>query len=524
MKRMLSLFLAVLALSLPLRLAADPADITASSRGVVRVVLVEESSDGFDGESRPQLLGHGSGIAVAPDLILTNAHVVLEMEDSEAVRVLIVPPEGRRGYVGTLVGYSPAQDLALIRIKGGTLPVATLSPQSVPDGAEVFAVGYPGNVDLAQGLGAIDMIMPQPPVKTQGTSSAGRASKSFDTVLHTAPIATGNSGGPLFDGCGRVVGINSFGTYNAQSSDADFFFAVSMREVLGFLRQNKVQPQVASLPCQSMADFNRAEAERMAGDKAAADASARADAEKLAAERDKAENLAQLEIISERENGMALAGFALILALAGGAGAAWLQGQGRRQHAAYAGGAAGLLLIGALYAWFARPELSEIGARAAEIAQRNAPASLPSEAAKTAEGKLICVLDPARSRVTVSPVTDVPLEWRADGCVNNRTQYGLASDGWSRILVPGEDQTVTVARFDPASGGYTTERFLLDFETMTKARDERAKFTPPICGVGEEGARQLGLSQAAVKALLPPQPNERMVYKCRPDAGVAQEK
>jgi serine protease Do len=520
MTRLLRLILAMLALSLTLPLAADPADITASSRAVVRVVLVGEVRDEeFDeGEPRTQVLGHGSGIVVAPGMVLTNAHVVEELEGA-TTRLLIVPPEGNRGYFGTVTAFRPDQDLALIQFKGGSLPVATLSPQTVPDGAEVYAVGYPGNVDMAQGLNSLDMIMPQPPVKTQGTSSAGRASKSFDTVLHTAPIAGGNSGGPLFDGCGRVVGINSFGTYNDNASDSDFFFAVSMREALGFLREQKIKPQIASLPCQSMADFNRAEAERLAGDKAAADASARADADRLSAARAQAESQAQLTIITERENGMALAGFALILALAGAGGAAWLQHQGRKSHAAYAGGVAGLLLIGALYAWFARPDLSEIGKRADEIVAGKTPATAPSEPAKAATGKLICVLDTARSRVTVSPVTDVPLEWRGDGCVNNRTQYGLASDGWSRILVPNEDQTVTVARFDPATGAYTTERFLLDFEAMTKAREERAKFTPPICGVGEEGARKLGEAQAAIKALLPPQPNERMVYKCRPDAG-----
>jgi serine protease Do len=294
MTRFLGLFLAMLALALPLPLAADPADIAASSRSVVRVVLVGEvREDGFsDGEPATRVLSHGSGIVVAPGLILTNAHVVEELEGA-TTRLLVVPPEGNRGYFGTVTAYRPDQDLALVQFKGGSLPVATLSPQTVPDGADVFAVGYPGNVDMAQGLNALDMIMPQPPVKTQGTSSAGRASKSFDTVLHTAPIAGGNSGGPLFDGCGRVVGINSFGTYNEDASGADFFFAVSMREVLTFLRGQKVQPQVASLPCQSMADFNRAEAERLAGDKAATDAASRAEADKLAQARDKAESQAQ---------------------------------------------------------------------------------------------------------------------------------------------------------------------------------------------------------------------------------------
>jgi hypothetical protein len=363
-------------------------------------------------------------------------------------------------------------------------------------------------------LGALDMIMPQPPVKTQGTASAGRQSRDVDTVLHTASIAGGNSGGPLFDGCGRIVGVNTFSTINESGSDAGFFFAVSMREVLGFLRANQIKPQVASLPCQSMADFNRAEAERAAGIRAAADASARNEAEKQASALAKAEKAAQLAIIAERENHMALAGFALILSLAAGAGAAWLQGQGRKQHAAYAGGVAGALLLGALYAWFSRPDLSEIDTRAQEMVQASQPATPPSGAPALAQGALRCVIDPARSRVTVSAIDDVPFEWQADGCVNQRTQYGLAADGWSRILVPNEEQTVTVARFDPATASYTTERFLLDFETMSKAREERGKFTPPVCGMGEDAARKLGDAQAAVKALLPAQPNERLVYKC----------
>lgn len=513
MTRMLRLLLAVLALALPLPLVADPADITAASRSVVRVVLVGEAQQDEDDQPRTGVISHGSGVVVAPGLIVTNAHVVLANDEAET-RVLIVPPEGKKGYVGTVLATSPRQDLALVQFKGGTLPVATLSPQTVPDGAEVFAVGYPGNVDMAQGLGALDMIMPQPPVKTQGTSSAGRESRGIDTVLHNASIAAGNSGGPLFDGCGRVVGINSFSTVNSSGSDAGFFFAVSMREVLSFLRDNAARPQIAALPCQSMADFNRAEAERQA----AAGAATKADADLAAQTRAAAEKDAQMAIIAERENGMALAGLGIILMLIGAAGAAWLQGQGRRRHAAYAGAAACLLLIGALYAWFARPGLNDAGARADEMLARAAAAKAPSGPAKVAEGKLICVLDPARSRVTVSPITDVPFEWRSDGCVNNRTQYGLAADGWSRILVPNEDQTVTMARFDPASGTYTTERFLLDFEAMTKARAARAGFTPPICGGGEPAARQIGQDQAPIKALLPAQPNERMVYSCRPSA------
>lgn len=131
----------------------------------------------------------------------------------------------------------------------------------------------------------------------------------------------------------------------------------------------------------------------------------------------------------------------------------------------------------------------------------------------------MCVLVPSRSRVTVSDMADVPLSWRADGCVNGRTQYALGGDGWSRIMVPSNDDTVTVSRFDPLTATYTTERHFLDLATMTKLREERGKFEPPACGAGEAAARKLGYSQAALKALLPPTPNERLVYDCGPQPG-----
>jgi hypothetical protein len=121
----------------------------------------------------------------------------------------------------------------------------------------------------------------------------------------------------------------------------------------------------------------------------------------------------------------------------------------------------------------------------------------------------------------VSDIADVPLRWTEDGCVNARSQYGLAANGWSRILVPNAEDTVTVARFDPSTSTYTTERYLLDLETMTKARAERARYEPPACGGGEEAARKLGEAQGAVAALLPAQPNERLVYKCSADPGGA---
>jgi hypothetical protein len=362
------------------------------------------------------------------------------------------------------------------------------------------------------------MMSPTTPVKTRGNVSAGRSSKAFDTILHTAPIGAGNSGGPLLDSCGRVIGVNSFGTM-AQDGDSEFYFAVSMREITRFLTAANVQPRFSGVSCRSIADLDRAESERLAGQKAISAEETRARAEQRDTTFRNAERKAQFAVLAERENGMALAALAIMLALVAG-GVAYLKRQeGNEREMKIAAGVALTLVAVALVAWIARPSFNDIEERARALVKKDtrAPAATPSPASTA--GQLICVLAPERSRITVSDMADVPFAWQDDGCVNGRTQYGLSADGWSRILVPSDDDTATVARFDPRTATYTTERFLLDLDTMTKLREGRAKFESPMCGAGEEAARRFGDQQAALKALLPPTPNERLVYDCRQQEG-----
>jgi hypothetical protein len=63
--------------------------------------------------------------------------------------------------------------------------------------------------------------------------------------LHTAPIGAGNSGGPLFDLCGRA-GRQQFRTVSDNSTDLAFYFAISMRELAAFLRQARWKPTSAA--------------------------------------------------------------------------------------------------------------------------------------------------------------------------------------------------------------------------------------------------------------------------------------
>ena len=126
-----------------------------------------------------------------------------------------------------------------------------------------------------------------------------------------------------------MIGANSFGTVS-DGSDAEFFFAVAMPEILRFLHDNHVTPHLSALPCQSMDDFTRAQAAMSAGDKARADEAARSAEEQRKAAEAKAGRTAELQVLAERENGVALAGVALLAGLVAGAAAFWFHVQGKR--------------------------------------------------------------------------------------------------------------------------------------------------------------------------------------------------
>lgn len=156
---------------------ADPADIDAAARGVVRIVIVAEEGE----EVVP--ISHGTGFAVTPTRIVTNAHVIREALLDDTLRIAIVPSETQgQGNIGAfvrVVAASPQNDLALLEIMDGTLRLPPLSiAGGVPDDmGEVAAVGYPMNVDLAQGLEIADIFQAQPPVKSRGFLSGERPSR-----------------------------------------------------------------------------------------------------------------------------------------------------------------------------------------------------------------------------------------------------------------------------------------------------------------------------------------------------------
>ncbi len=505
----LAILLALVAPALtPIPAQAEPADIDAAARGVVRVVIIGDNN----GELFP--ISHGTGFAVSGDTVVTNAHVVRDALRDEGMQIGIVPNGGGVAVYGRIVAVLARNDLALLRITGSLrLPPLALAGGAPPDSGEVTSVGYPMNVDRAQGLDLSDIFRSQPPVKSRGYVSGARPSRQFDTILHTAPIARGNSGGPLLDPCGRVVGVNSFGADN-DGGDAEFFFAVSNRELVPFLRANDVEPRIIAAECRSMADLDEAERDRMEREQSAAraDLAERAEARRIKRERALLE--AEQGVFVEREDRVFLAVVLLLVAFGLGqwALALWQADPRDEKRARIVGGASAALVLAAIAAYLTRPGLDEIDRRVAAAMQDPDDGEGEAEA-PGGDLALLCRLVPERSRVTSAKVEDIEFDWTADGCVNQRTQYGLAGGSWSRVFVPNAEDAVSVSSFDPDRRIFRTERYLLPREAMSEARTARGKYSAPECG-SDNAAARLGDLQGEVLAQLPRQANERLVYEC----------
>ena len=493
------LILTLLSFSPPAR-AAD--DVGAAARGVVRVVTVAM----VDGEVVG--FGHGSGVAVSPTRIVTNAHVVESAVRYPAnVAVGVVPSEGQKSFAARLVAVDARRDLALIELTEGRVPFATIYTGPVAAGLDVVALGYPGNVDLASARSANDYILPRAPVRSEGDVSAVQAVQGVATLLHTANIARGNSGGPLVDACGRVIGINSFMT-RADEGDAGFAFAVAARELTSFLAEARQSYNAIGTACVSLAEAE-------ARDRAAREADAAAE-RAVAADRDavSAAELKQREragaeaALTARENRLALATVLLVLgAMAAGTGWIWNREGNRRARLVL--GAAALLVLAAAGVFATRPSLV---ASTPATPGNDEPIKVATGAVPT--GKRLCTLRPERSRITVSKGDDVPIDLSATGCVNGRTQYAPGADGgWTRAFVPADDASVGIATLAADGASYRVERWYPDGATLAKLRALRGGEAGQ-CAANRDALARLAATQEAIRAALPDPPNERLVYDC----------
>jgi serine protease Do len=138
--------------------------------------------------------GQGSGFIVSADgVVLTNAHVV---RDAKQVTVKL---SDRREFAAKVLGSDPATDIAVLKIDARGLPTVTLGDASaVQVGDWVLAIGAPYGFEQSATQGI---------VSAKGRSLPGDGVVPF--IQTDAAVNPGNSGGPLFDAAGRVIGINA---------------------------------------------------------------------------------------------------------------------------------------------------------------------------------------------------------------------------------------------------------------------------------------------------------------------------
>ncbi len=138
--------------------------------------------------------GQGSGFIISADgLILTNAHVVREAKE------VTVKLSDRREFSAKVLGADAATDIAVLRISARDLPTVRLGdPRQIEVGDPVMAIGAPYGFEQTATTGI---------VSAKGRSLPGDTVVPF--IQTDAAVNPGNSGGPLFDGTGAVVGINA---------------------------------------------------------------------------------------------------------------------------------------------------------------------------------------------------------------------------------------------------------------------------------------------------------------------------
>ena len=155
--------------------------------------------------------GLGSGFAVDKNIIITNAHVV---EDASVVSVKLY---NDKSYSGKVIKIDKNIDLALIQVDETLTPLKIGSKDDISIGKEVYAIGAPKDIPYTMTKGII--------------SAKNRKVENHEYIQIDASINSGNSGGPLVDENGKVIGINTMKITDAEGIG----FAIGASDINDFI-------------------------------------------------------------------------------------------------------------------------------------------------------------------------------------------------------------------------------------------------------------------------------------------------
>jgi putative serine protease PepD len=187
----------------------------------------------------PQGQATGSGFVVSSDgLIVTNDHVV---DGASQVQVLV--GTSKKAQDATVVGADPSRDLALLKVDASNLKTLSLGDSSsVGVGDATYAIGNPFGLDHTFTTGIVSALNRQLQAP-DGTTIDG-------AIQTDAALNPGNSGGPLLDADGKVIGVNSQiqtgSDSGAESGNVGIGFAIPASTVKSFVdeaKSGKLAPQ-----------------------------------------------------------------------------------------------------------------------------------------------------------------------------------------------------------------------------------------------------------------------------------------
>ncbi len=201
-------------------------------------------------------LSTGTGFFIAPNLLMTNRHVV----EKAVNRTVYVTSKSMGGAAqGEVLAMSRKEDkgiadFALVRVDGVNITAPLRLTASYDALQSVVAAGYPGfvtltDISMRQMFEKGDFSAAPSLVMNQGSIQALQPiSASDEWIVHSTDISQGNSGGPLVDRCGRVIGINTFIRVDSENAGR-VSYALSAKGIAGFIKSYGVAPTLDRAVC-----------------------------------------------------------------------------------------------------------------------------------------------------------------------------------------------------------------------------------------------------------------------------------
>ena len=490
-------------------------ELRQAERAVVRVLGVH-----FDEAGQVVAVVGGTGFVVAPGKIVTNNHVVVPPAGVSRSVYYVVPDR----FVGTVAKIAevqvtwPQNDLAVLSAPDIDAPLLTIA--ATPPGKEaiVRAMGYPGVTDEMRGLPMKDRLRPSEPYVTSGSialfSDTAPGGAREDTIFHTAPIDHGNSGGPLLDQCGRLIGINTWSAAGAVSSDGSVeshpgqFAAIGASVLTRLLATVGVEARVENAPCVLGPGGGVATAQPAHIDTVST----------LAKPRSPASSHGRTIFLALIGAGVLVAGVIAV--------ASFLQ----RQNAAFAGvGAGGAPALGATaFLALGVGVLAMLG-----LVYMLSPANKPvvqaqtlatTPAAPRPAGALACAFAPDQSVNPVAQAGALALNFDAAlGCLNGHSAYAKVDGRYIRLSVNEKDHIASRLELSGDMKTFTRRDYALSDGDLANIAADRASLAPPNCPMTTDAVTSTEASDAAaqVRSMLASnyfngEPARVMTWRCAP--------